>query len=372
MQGWATTMTGIAVVVALLSLLSLLSRKDKQDADVLFAVVSGSLALSLMSPWMGSAPEWLGWTVAIGGAFTCNGFWLVSRTLFRGGHGVQRRHVGLAVSVALLIAVHRGNATYAESSPTALLVANDALLTFLSTTLVALSFLEPLRGWSRQWALTERRFRLSFVALYGLVVLSTTLLGALAEAFPAIQPVRGSVVALCASTMIVFTHYALRYRRRAPLPAADRSRSCRTGKVKGVSCEDDARLVALLHHHLDVLQVYREADLKVAELAARLGTAEHRLSKLISQQLGERNFNQLLNRYRVSHACKLLAARDGYENILRISAESGFASLGPFNRAFKLLMGCTPSAYRARCLENRAGNELSQPGLDSAGNAHRC
>ncbi|ODU32524.1 MAG: hypothetical protein ABS97_15390 [Lysobacteraceae bacterium SCN 69-320] len=352
MQGWATTMIAMAVATALLSLLALLTRKNKRDAEILFAIVSGSLAISLLSPWMAGAPEWMKWAVAVGGSSTCNGFWLVSRALFRGDGGVRFRHVAMAASVALLIAVHRGNAMHGEASPTALLVVTDALLTLTSTSLLALTFLEPLRGGSSQWTPSERRLRLGFMATYGGSILSTTLLGALADAFPALQPVRAGVVALCASGMIGITHFALRCRRRAPL-LPHRRNDPPTEKAVAAPGEDDARLIALLQHHLDVLQIYREADLRVAELAVRLGTVEHRLSKLIGQQMGEKNFNQLLNRYRIAHACRLLAVRDGPGNILQISAESGFASLGPFNRAFKALMGCTPSVYRARCLEGR-------------------
>lgn len=367
MQGWATTMIAMAVATALLSLLALLTRKDKQDADILFAIVSGSLAISLLSPWMSSAPEWMKWAVAIGGSSTCNGFWLVSRALFRGDGGVRFRHIATAASVAILIAVHRGSAMQGEASPTALLVATDALLTLTSTSLLALTFLEPLRGGSAQWTPSERRLRLGFMTTYGGSILSTTLLGALADAFPAMRPLHAGVVALCASGMIVVTHFALRCRRRAPLASTDRPRPP-AGKAIAAPSDDDARLLALLQHHLDVLQVYREADLRVAELAVRLGTVEHRLSKLIGRQTGEKNFSQLLNRYRVAHACKLLAAHDGCGNILHVSTESGFASLGPFNRAFKTQMGCTPSAYRARCLEGKppdnVGGTFAQLRLD--------
>jgi hypothetical protein len=85
MHGWQAAMTVVAVAVASMSLLALLWQRPKRDAEVLFAVVSGSMALSLMSPWMDDAPGWMRWAVAIGGSATCNGFWLVSRALFRGG-----------------------------------------------------------------------------------------------------------------------------------------------------------------------------------------------------------------------------------------------------------------------------------------------
>ena len=46
--------------------MGLLARRRKSDAEVLFAVVSGSMALSLMFPWMQGAPTWMQWAVAIG------------------------------------------------------------------------------------------------------------------------------------------------------------------------------------------------------------------------------------------------------------------------------------------------------------------
>ena len=74
---------------------------------------------------------------------------------------------------------------------------------------------------------------------------------------------------------------------------------------------------------------------------------EHRVSRLIGQSLGEANFNQWVNRHRVAHARRLLADPACSASILDISGDAGFASLGPFNRAFKAATGCTPTAYRA-------------------------
>ena len=84
MQEWQAITTGAAVAVAVASLLVLVGQRTRRDAEIVFAVVSGSMALSLMSPWMDGAPAWMRWAVAIGGSATCNGFWLVSRALFRG------------------------------------------------------------------------------------------------------------------------------------------------------------------------------------------------------------------------------------------------------------------------------------------------
>ncbi|WP_334179793.1 AraC family transcriptional regulator [Pseudoxanthomonas sp.] len=336
-------MTVVAVAVASMSLLALLWQRPKRDAEVLFAVVSGSMALSLMSPWMDDAPGWMRWAVAIGGSATCNGFWLVSRALFRGEDGVHRMHVLVAAGVALLIAGYRGATLGAHAAASPWASALDSLLTLASSTLLVLTFLEALRGWSMPLPQAERRLRIAFMGVFAACVLSTTLVGAI----PATSGARTGVVALCAMAMVLFTHVALRHRRRVPVPSPGGSRA--TVRAGGPLCDGDARLADALQHHLEVLQVYREPELKVADLAQRLRTAEHRLSRLITQGLGEKNFNQLINRHRIAYACRRLAEPDASASILDISGDAGFASLGPFNRAFKAAMHCTPSAYRAAC-----------------------
>ncbi|MFC6185558.1 helix-turn-helix domain-containing protein [Pseudoxanthomonas japonensis] len=357
MHGWQAVATAVAVAVATLSLLVLLWQRPKRDAEVVFAVVSGSMALSLMSPWMGDAPAWMRWAVAIGGSATCNGFWLVSRALFRGEGGVRRVHVLVAVGVALLIAAYRGATlgAHAASSPWA--SALDSLLTLASSSLLVLSFLEAVRGWSSSLPPAERRLRVAFMVMFAGCVLSTTLVGAV----PAVAGLRSGVVALCAFAMLLFTHAALRYRGRAPLAVASPASSPR---VEGPASDEEARLLHALRHQMEVLHAYREPELKVLDLAHRLGIAEHRLSRLITQVKGERNFNQMINRYRIEDACRRLADPAATPSVLEISGAVGFASLGPFNRAFKAAMGCTPTAYRAACRAQAAAS--ADPGADDS------
>ena len=348
MQGWQAWMTAAAVAVASISLLALLGRRRKSDAEVLFAIVSGSMALSLMSPWMQGAPPWMQWAVAIGGCATCNGYWLVSRALFRGPGGVGGVHVLVAAGVAMLIAGYRGSTLGVTGTPLPLVTGIGGLLTLASSALLVLTFLEALRGWSAQLPRTERRMRAAYMVVFAGCILATTVTGALAKTSPMARDLGTLAISVCSMAMLVFTHVALRHRRRVPLPlqanpatAARQPRAMDAGEV---------RLAEALRHQLETLQVYCEPELKVADLACRLGTAEHRLSRLITQGLGEKNFNQMLNRHRIAHACRLLADAGSASSILEISGRCGFASLGPFNRAFKAAMGCTPTAYRAACL----------------------
>lgn len=346
MNDWQAVSTGIAVAVALASLLALLLQRTKSDLDVIFAVVSGSMALSLLWPWLSHAPAWALWLAAIGGSATCNGFWLLSRSLFRGEGGVGKVHVLVAGGVAALIALYRGTSATMAGALAPLAFGLDGLLTLASSTLLVLTFLEPLRGTWSSLPRAEQRLRIAFMVLFASCVLTTTLLGAMAQSSPGLAQVRGVAIPLCATVMIVFTHGMLRQRRRAPPVVVGLSPLSGEKRVPGAA---DARLAKALAHQLDTLQVYREPDLKVADLARRIGVAEHKLSQFISKGLGEKNFNQLLNRHRIAYACKRLAELDDDANILAISADAGFGSLGPFNRAFKSVVGVAPSVFRASC-----------------------
>src|SRR5262249_59701422 len=98
-------------------------------------------------------------------------------------------------------------------------------------------------------------------------------------------------------------------------------------------------------------KVYREEGFSIAALAARLGTAEHRLRRLINRRLGHRNFSTFVNGYRLAEAKAALADPSQAEvPILTIALDAGFQSLAPFNRAFKLTAGMTPREYRRQCL----------------------
>ena len=61
-----------------------------------------------------------------------------------------------------------------------------------------------------------------------------------------------------------------------------------------------------------------------------------------------------------AYACGRLVDAGDDATILDISGDAGFASLGPFNRAFKIATGYTPTAYRtAHRARPRAGLEVS-------------
>ncbi len=117
----------------------------------------------------------------------------------------------------------------------------------------------------------------------------------------------------------------------------------------------DAAASAELNRLMRVERLYREEGLTIASLALRLRIPEHRLRQLINQKLGHRNFSAFLNQWRLTDAKEALGDPAQREvPVSTIALDAGFASLGPFNRAFKAETGLTPSEYRARALSERA------------------
>ncbi|MEM8771497.1 MAG: AraC family transcriptional regulator [Pseudomonadota bacterium] len=115
----------------------------------------------------------------------------------------------------------------------------------------------------------------------------------------------------------------------------------------GISPSEKSLFLGRLTQLVERDQVYLEPDLSVGDLAARIGTAEHKLRALINQEMGFRNFRSYLNGYRVRHAIELLSAngRDS-GSIATIAMNSGFGSLASFNRIFKSHTGATPRAFQ--------------------------
>ena len=109
----------------------------------------------------------------------------------------------------------------------------------------------------------------------------------------------------------------------------------------------EERLAHALQQLMAVERAYRREDLSLASLAAELAVPEYRLRRLINQRLGFRNFNAFVNAFRLDEVCVALRSPEQRElPVLTLALESGFQSIGPFNRAFKALTGMTPTEYR--------------------------
>ena len=94
-------------------------------------------------------------------------------------------------------------------------------------------------------------------------------------------------------------------------------------------------------------KLWEREGLTLNQMAQALDTQEHRLRSAINQGMGHRNFSSFINGYRIQRAKELLSDSNMAERtVLSIAYDVGFASLGPFNRAFRESTGKTPTEYR--------------------------
>jgi AraC-like DNA-binding protein len=150
----------------------------------------------------------------------------------------------------------------------------------------------------------------------------------------------GTIWLVSAATAITLTRWDLREPQELLVP---RRRESMDARLRG---HDE--LFAALERAMREERLYRQEGLAIAGLARHLGTQEHRLRRAINRGLGYRNFNEYLHRYRLEEvAARLKRADDAHLPILTLALEAGYASIGPFNRAFKARYGVTPSSYRA-------------------------
>lgn len=101
--------------------------------------------------------------------------------------------------------------------------------------------------------------------------------------------------------------------------------------------------------------LWQNEGLTIGALAKTVGLPEHRLRRLINHTLGHRNFPSFVNQHRIDAARIILAnPANARRTVASIAFDLGFASLGPFNRAFRDATGLTPTDYRRQILSESA------------------
>lgn len=103
---------------------------------------------------------------------------------------------------------------------------------------------------------------------------------------------------------------------------------------------------------------WREPDLSLADLAARLGANTAYLSRAINEGLGV-NFNEMINQMRAEEAARLID-RDDRSPLLHIALEAGFNSKATFNRVFRAVHGISPSERRRLISKESSGTSGSE------------
>jgi len=112
---------------------------------------------------------------------------------------------------------------------------------------------------------------------------------------------------------------------------------------KKISKEEAANLISSLNLLMDDQKIYIDPQLKLSDVANKLGVSPHILSQLLNDNLNT-SFKGFINKHRIAEACKLL----GYNldlSIEGIGYQVGFKSKSTFFSSFKKIMNQTPSQY---------------------------
>lgn len=301
---------------------------------VSFAVAASAFCLA------GWASDRLGGgALAVIGGATCGWSWLLTRALFRAPGpqtGVMRLWpLGLVLALVAANALLRLGAS--QAAPDFARVALNAE-SLVSSAMLLLAIVEPLKGVTPAMAAGERRFRFVYSAGYAALV-------AVAVVAANGSPQAGAIKTVCAALALIGMALTVGYRRRHPLVAAPAAAARKVREPR-----DDPEEHELAKRVSDLIQrhgAFADADLRVADLARQLGAPEYKVSQCISGALGFRNFNQMVNHFRIAEAKRRLA--DGANDrlpVLTIALDCGFGSIGPFNRAFKADTGMTPVEFR--------------------------
>ncbi|EIZ79874.1 transcriptional regulatory protein [Novosphingobium sp. Rr 2-17] len=156
--------------------------------------------------------------------------------------------------------------------------------------------------------------------------------------------ITGAIVLFVGALGLLIILVGLRHADMFPIPADTHSATPdQTAEAL------DSTLARALDRLMTEDRLYRDPDLTIGRIAARLDSPEYRLRRLINAGLGYRNVNEYLNGFRLHEVSEALSDRSQAQvPITTIAMDAGFGSLSVFNRCFKVQFGETPSVYRKR------------------------
>ncbi len=292
------------------------------------------------------APEWLLLTLVLIMSSLAFCFWMLALSFFRDGFRSRWYH-WLILGLRLLLAF-----IMFPSYPLENLSPVDEFLFSLpfvitSVCLAGLGVWEALREYASDLIESRRRLRVWYLTVGGGAIVFVSLFR-LGVAGPDLRDVH-SLATLGIILLLIYAFFLSGTQMRSSLfETASGTTGASTAKANADAENTfDAALAAKLTDAFENDFIYRQEGLTIRQLARYLDAHEYRLRRLINADLGYRNFNDFLNRYRIQEACEILLDPERARlPIVRIADELGYRSLGSFNKAFRERTGQTPSEYR--------------------------
>lgn len=282
-------------------------------------------------------------------------FWLWAHATFDDEFELRRWH---ATPWAAMVGMGLLGSHGISSWPSLAIIAGRALP--LATLLLALlAVAQTLATWRADLVAGRRRLRV--VVLIGALtyVIASPLVDLLMPSMAFSSPTGNllDALGLCVLAMVVgwgLLRAAGRDQNARPVPTTGGGfhQAMPIGQAGEDACLPvEPALLRRLERLMTVERAYRREGLTIGSLSVLMGLPEYRLRQIINEGLGFRNFNAFLNRYRIDEAKTALADSNQKDvPVLTIAMDAGFQSLGPFNRAFKVDTGYTPTEFRRLAL----------------------
>jgi len=113
---------------------------------------------------------------------------------------------------------------------------------------------------------------------------------------------------------------------------------------KKITNTEASAISSKLKHLFEQEALYKNPELKLSHLAARLDLAPHLLSQYLNDNLGK-GFSTFINEYRIQAAEEMLK-HEHHLTLEAIGQECGFKSNSSFYTAFKKFKGQTPAKFK--------------------------
>lgn len=316
-----------------------------------WTLLSAALLAFIVRTTIQPIPDALDHVLFMISAVTCGLAWLFARALFR-----RSDEVGEVWPYAFVASLF-GLAMLSKYVGLTQLLGLNLLGTALalsSSAILVLTVLEPLAGLRGDVERSERRFRWLFFSGYALILFFGVILVRASDASSALSSgllaqqdriyVACAVAALIGATLAAWYRYARTFGSSGGYIAANERQAT-----------DAEELARRLWDLLKQERLYLDPDLRVDTVSRLLAVPSYRISRAVTSHLGFQNFNRMVNALRLNAArAKFVDPDYAQASIMTIAFDCGFASIGPFNRAFKERFGVTPRAYRKENCEAHA------------------
>src|ERR1700759_1166329 len=350
-------------VAALCLLIAAMALRDRRDSTA--ALLGAALAIGAAASMICSAPTfprpfaWWGLLLLSLSSANCVVFWLWARAAFDDDFVPRPWHGVLWGTVAVAQWLDASGITRSAALERAI----ERTLAFTFPGLALLAVAQTPIPWPADLVQGRRRLRLVvLIGGSGQIVLDSFLSFLQQPSHPI------SSVTSVANTFVLFVLVGLSAwnlleagtrKGSILLPAANVPSSAPT---RASDATIEPALLRRLEQLMTVERIYRREGLTIKLLSVELGVPEYRLRQLINEGLGYRNFNAFLNHYRIGEAkAALIDPEQVAVPVLTIAMDTGFQSIGPFNRAFKAATDLTPTEFRRLAMAGKcspANNRL--------------